>query len=145
MSSDCREINLEQSIYPLAVIEFYIWEWTNLHQHFWVITCPLMKVTTLGESTKAREWRDSGYTAMKPSAHKLKPVMVTYRWSISSIISFAALSPCIKIKYSLTQVTMWSLNVPLITWCSRSGDKSSCMSARGKYTVKGWRVWQSQT
>ena len=115
MSSDCREINLEQSIYPLAVIEFYIWEWTNLHQCFRVITCPLMKVTTPRESTKAREWRDSRYTAMKLSAHKLKPEMMTYQRLISSIISFAALLPCVKIKYSLTQVTMWSLNVPLIT------------------------------
>ena len=73
-----------------------------------------------------------------------QPVMMTYRWSISSMISFAVPSLCVKIRYSLTQVTIWSLNVPLITWCGRSSDKSSWMSAQGKYGVKGWFIRQSQ-
>ena len=39
--------------------------------------------------------------------------------------------------YSVTNVTMWSLNVPLITWWRRSGDKSSWIFACRNPYVKG--------
>ena len=63
---------------------------------------------------------------------------ITYRRSMSSMISFALASPWVRMRYSLTHITMWSLKVPLMTWWSKSGDKSSWICARGKYCVNGW-------
>ena len=48
--------------------------------------------------------------------------------------------PCSKMRYSLIQATKWSLKVPLISWCSKSGVRSSWMSARGNSNVKGCKV-----
>ncbi len=56
---------------------------------------------------------------------------------MSSRICFAAASPWTCTRYWPTQETRWSLNVPLISWWSKSGDRSSCMSAWGKPWVKG--------
>ena len=50
---------------------------------------------------------------------------------------FASAGGLTALIYSVTHVTMWSLNVPLITWWRRSGDKSSWISARGNPYVKG--------
>ena len=61
----------------------------------------------------------------------------TYRRSMSSKISFARVWPCSSTRYSPTHVTRWSLNVPLISWCKRSGERISCMSAHGKLNVNG--------
>ena len=59
-------------------------------------------------------------------------------WSMSSNISFAWDIPCSSMKYSPTQVTKWSLKVPLINWWRISGVIISWMSARGKSFVKGY-------
>ena len=56
---------------------------------------------------------------------------------MSAMISRPQASPCSSNKYSFTHITMWSLNVPLITWWRRSGDNSSWISARGKSEVNG--------
>jgi len=48
-------------------------------------------------------------------------------------------SPCSSSRYWLTHITIWSLNVPLMTWWSKSGVKSSWMSARGKPCVNGYK------
>ena len=68
----------------------------------------------------------------------------TYRRSISSNIFVARVVPCEALRYSSTQVTRWSLNVPLINWCSISGEISSWISARGKSLVKGWKKRKSE-
>ena len=56
---------------------------------------------------------------------------------MSARIFFASAGGLTALIYSVTHVTMWSLNVPLITWWRRSGDKSSWISARGNPYVKG--------
>lgn len=60
-----------------------------------------------------------------------------HRWSISSIMASAAVVPCTCLRYSPIHSTRWSLNVPLISWWSKSGAISSWMSARGKECVNG--------
>ena len=54
------------------------------------------------------------------------------------MISFAWLSPCICTRYFQINSTRWSLKVPLITWCSKSSDIISWISAHGKSFVKGY-------
>ena len=49
----------------------------------------------------------------------------THRRSISASISFACVFPWTFSRYSVTHSTRWSLNVPLMTWWRRSGDRSS--------------------
>ena len=61
----------------------------------------------------------------------LKNEIKAYCWSISSIIALALTSPCSSYRYSFTHMTKWSLNVPLITWWSKSGVRRSWMSAQG--------------
>lgn len=63
---------------------------------------------------------------------------ITYWRSMSSMISFTLAFPWVRMRYSLTHVMIWSLKVPLMTWWSKSGDKSSWISAHGKYCVNGW-------
>ena len=65
-------------------------------------------------------------------------ITITYLWSISAMISLACCLPCSSSKNSLIQVMRWSLNVPLISWCRRSGVISSWISAHGKSEVKGY-------
>ena len=58
--------------------------------------------------------------------------------SISSSIKDPLTRLCVSLRYSSTHVMRWSLNVPLMTWWRRSGERSSYISARGKLVVKGW-------
>ena len=66
-------------------------------------------------------------------------------WSISSSVILACARPWVLTRYSSTQVTRWSLNVPLISWCRMSGAISSWMSALGKSFVKGWKDYEQPT
>lgn len=56
---------------------------------------------------------------------------------MSSIIASAIAFGLCKVMYFCTHSTKWSLNVPLISWWSRSGANSSWISARLKSFVKG--------
>ena len=60
-----------------------------------------------------------------------------YLWSTSSRILFAPFVPWVRFKYSSTQVTRWSLKVPLIIWWRISGKTSSWISVHGKSLVNG--------
>ena len=52
------------------------------------------------------------------------------------------MGPCTIMRYSPTQVTRWSLNVPLMIWWRRSEHKSSWMSAWGNSAVNGCKwLW----
>ena len=65
-------------------------------------------------------------------------VYFTHRRSISCIYGKEPASPCSSTRYSSTQVTRWSLKVPLISWCKISGVRRVWMSARGKLWVKDY-------
>ena len=58
--------------------------------------------------------------------------------SISWIMANAWSSLWLSSIYCWTHSTMWSLNVPFMSWCKRSGVRSSWISARGKPCVNGW-------
>jgi len=62
-----------------------------------------------------------------------------YLQSISSRIAWALDLWCFFLMYVMTQLTRWSLNVPLISWWSRSGVITSYMLAWGKCSVNGYR------
>ena len=63
-----------------------------------------------------------------------------YLWSMSSNTVAAPALPYSSTRNFSTQVTKWSLKVPLMTWWRMSGAISSCMSARGKSFVNGYRT-----
>ena len=46
---------------------------------------------------------------------------------MSANMAFAWVSLCVRMRYSPTHVTRWSLKVPLMIWCRRSGATSSYM------------------
>lgn len=111
----------------------------HLHQSLRIISSPLLKITTFWKPSQSRERRSCSNPTkwiMWATDSDLL-IQINYLRSMSSIISCDFASPCTIYKYSLTQATIWSLKVPLMTWCRRSGERSSWMSARGKFCVKG--------
>lgn len=71
-------------------------------------------------------------------------VSLTHQWSMSSMISSAHVSSWVWWRYSLTHVTRWSLKTPLMSWCKRSGNNSSWMSACGNPSVNSYRAGSEQ-
>ena len=97
----------------------------------------------IGNRRKPAKWEARAmlqitWVICRNNSHKM------YRLSISSSILFALFSLCRAWMYSFTQVTTWSLNAPLISWCKMSGESSSWMSALGKSLVKGCEVYVSE-
>ena len=56
----------------------------------------------------------------------------TFSTPMLSIISCACVGPCSFSRYCSTHTTKWSLKVPLMSWCKRSGASNLQMLAHGK-------------
>jgi len=61
----------------------------------------------------------------------------THWWSISESIVVACDFPCNLTRYCSTHSMRWFLNIPLMTWWSKSGEISWWMLAWGKFAVNG--------
>lgn len=69
---------------------------------------------------------------------RLEVHKVTYRLSTSAKMRAASAEVLLSLIYCTTQSTRWSLKDPLITWCNRSDEIISWISARGKPSVNGY-------
>ena len=124
-----------------------MYKWTYLHRGLWIITCPLLESSALGKMSQVTKWRSSSNTVFS-SGIEGKKGNPTHQWSILSSLCCASAWPYSRTRYCLTQVTKWSLNVPLIIWCRRLGTMSWWISAWGKLFVNScWtsHQWWAQT
>lgn len=95
------------------------------------------------------KWHNLGNAGMVEILHKCWPELsavfefiITNHLSMSSMIAFTRASPCSSYRYSFTDITKWSLKVPLMTWWSKSGVRSSWISAQANPCVQGFKGGQ---
>ncbi len=99
---------------------------SHLHQGLWVIPGPLFEMATVWKLAQSWEW---GYNSNPVSTSKSDihwqidsgAMWLIYCQSMSSRMAFPLCSPCVIVRYSHIHFTRWSLNMPLMTWCNRSG------------------------
>jgi len=115
-----------------------------LHQSLWIVSSPLLEASTFRKSSKTCKWRCCCNPVKELWASLQSAWSGLYRQSMSSRIALPGVPGCFRPMYFVIHSTRWSLNVPLMSWCRRSGDISSYMLTWGRSFVNSCRnlwVW----
>ena len=98
------------------------WLSLYLHQCLRVVSGPLLETAAMGKSAETWEGQHRSNPVCMSDVWLFLAVRTPYCRSILSRISFASHSPYSSTRYLHTHLTKWSLNVPLMIWCNRSGE-----------------------